>query len=209
MMKLYYSAGSCSTSCHIALEESGLPYEAIEVDFDNANDPNVDLINKLNPLGTLPILITEDGKQLDQNIAIQTYIAEKVPAKKLLPAAGTYERAAAENWLSFVAADLHKSVGALFGVPYYSEDKNVQSAVRKFHTNNALNNLKYLDAKLAGKDYLMGSQFTVADGYAFIVVSWTKYLDIPLAPYPNIEKYMARMAARPAVAKVLTAEGLN
>ena len=200
-MKLYYSAGSCSTSCHIALEESGLAYEAIELDFDKAEDAA--LVQKLNPLGTLPIFITDDGKQLDQNIAIQTYVAEKAAAKNLLPASGTYERARAENWLSFVAADLHKSVGALFGVPYYSDDKTVQSAVRKFHFGNANNNLKYLNDHLAQNDYLMGKNFTVADGYAFIVVSWTKWLDIPLAPYPHVEKYMARVSARPAVAKVL------
>src|SRR4051812_34401540 len=112
-MKLYYSAGSCSTSCHITLEESGLKYDAIEVDFDNASDPNVALVSKLNALGTLPILITDDGKQLDQNLAIHTYIADKAPGKNLLPAEGTYERAEALNWLSFVCSDLHKGIGAL------------------------------------------------------------------------------------------------
>ena len=69
-MKLYYSAGSCSTSCHITLEESGLKYETVAIDFDNASDPNIAVSEKLNGLGTLPILVTDDGKQLDQNLAI-------------------------------------------------------------------------------------------------------------------------------------------
>lgn len=207
-MKLYYSSGSCSTSCHILLEEAGLKYEAIEVDWDNASDPNVALTAKLNPLGTLPILITDEGKQLDQNIAIHVYVADKAPGKNLLPQAGTFERAEAENWMSFVAADLHKGVGGMFTIPYMSEDKNVQSAARKFMLDRANQYISYVDSKLAGKDYLMGKTFTAADAYAFIVLGWTKYLEIPLTPYKNVQSYMARVAARPAVAKVLKDEGL-
>lgn len=207
-MKLYYSAGSCSTSCHIALEEAGLPYEAIEVDWDNKDDANIPLVSKLNPLGTLPIFITSEGKQLDQNIAIQIYIAEKAPQAKLLPTPGTLEYAQAMNWLSFVAADLHKSIGGLFSLSYISSDTAVQDSVRKFMLTRANDCLSYLDSKLAGKDYLMGSQFTLADAYAFIVVGWTQWLEIPLTPYKNLQQYQARVAARPAVAKVLKAEGL-
>jgi len=207
-MKLYYSAGSCSTSCHIVLEESGLKYDTVAIDFDNEKDPNVAKIGQLNPLGTLPILITDEGKQLDQNLAIQTYVAEKAPSQGLLPPAGTFERAEALNWLSFVCSDLHKSIGGLFGASYVSQDKNVQAAYRQYVLKNAETNLSYLNAKLLGKDYLMGKTFTCADAYAFVVLGWTKWLEVPLTPYKNIEAYMSRVAARPAVAKVLKAEGL-
>jgi len=207
-MKLYYSAGSCSTSCHITLQESGLKYEAIEVDWDNAKDPNVELVSRLNPLGTLPILITDEGKQLDQNLAIHTYIADKATNKNLLPPAGSVERAEALNWLSFVATDLHKSIGALFGLPRISEDKAVQATVRKYMVDSANGYLTYLDSKLAGKDYLMGRTFTPADAYAFVVLGWTKWLEIPLTSYTHIQSYQARVAARPAVAQVLKDEGL-
>jgi len=209
MMKLYYSAGSCSTSCHITLEESGLKYEAIEVDFDKPADPNTVLVSKLNALGTLPILITDDGQQLDQNLAIHTYIADKAADKKLLPAIGTFERAQALNWLSFVTSDLHKGIGSLFGVDGISTDKAVQEPVRKFMVGRANDYLSYMDTKLAGKDFLTGKNFTPADAYAFVVTGWTKWLEIPLTPYKNIQGYLARVAARPAVAKVLKEEGLN
>jgi glutathione S-transferase len=208
-MKLYYSAGSCSTSCHIVLEESGLKYEAIEVDWDNASDPNVALVNKMNPLGTLPVFLTDEGKQLDQNVAIQTYIADKAPGKNLLPPAGTLERAEAMNWLSFVCSDLHKGIGQLFGLPHVSPDKAVQATVRKYMVDQANKYLGYMDAKLAGKDYLTGKNFTPADAYAFVVAGWTQWLEIPLTPYNNIQAFMKRVAARPAVAKVLKEEGLT
>ncbi len=207
-MKLYYSAGSCSTSCHISLEESGLKYEAIEVDWDDAKDPNLEVVNKLNALGTLPILITDDGKQLDQNLAIHTYIAEKAAAKNLFPATGP-ERIEALNLLSFVATDLHKGVGALFGTQYVSEDKKVQEAYRKFCLERANGVLKYLDTKLAGKDYLLGKNFSVIDAYAFVVSSWTKWLEVPITQFKNLQSYMERMSARPAVVKVMKDEGLT
>jgi glutathione S-transferase len=207
-VKLYYSAGSCSTSCHITLEESGLKYEAIEVDWDNASDPNVALATKLNPLGTLPILITDEGKQLDQNVAIHVHVADRGTNKALLPPAGTIERAEALNWLAFVTSDLHKSIGALFGLQSISQDAAVQGVVRKYMVEKANEYLRYMDSKLAGKDYLMGKTFTPADAYAFVVTGWTKWLEIPLTPYSNIQSYMTRVASRPAVAKVLKAEGL-
>jgi glutathione S-transferase len=205
-MKLYFSPGSCSTSCHISLEEAGLQYEVIEVDFDNASDANVELTRKMNPLGTLPVFITDDGKQLDQNLSVAIYIADKAPHKNLLPPQGSFERLEALNWLSFVAADMHKAVGGIFGVAAY--DKEVQPAVRKHMLVRANEVLAYLNTRLQGRSYIMGEQFSVVDSYAFIVASWTKYIDVSLAPYANIEAYMGRVASRPAVARVLKAEGL-
>ena len=208
MMKLYYSAGSCSTSCHISLEESGLPYEAISVDWDNPADPNLEVVTRLNPLGTLPILVTDNGCQLDQNLSIHTCIAEQAPGKKLLPPPGTPERLEALNWLSYVAADLHKSFGAFFYLRAISDDPAVQATVRKFHLGRVKTQLEYLESKLAGRTYLMGSAFTGADAYAFVVLGWAPHLEISLAPYPNVQAYVARVGARPAVMKVLKDEGL-
>ena len=208
-MKLYYSAGSCSTSCHISLEEAGVKYEAIAVDFDQPGDPNLELIQKLNKLGTLPVFLTDDGKQLDQNIAIHVCIADQAPQKNLLPKAGTFERLEALNWLSFVAADLHKSVGGLFGLAAYENDKSVQAAVRKNLVGRAQEVLDYLNTRLQGRTYILGEQFSVVDSYAFVVCSWTRYLDVSLAPYPHLSAFLGRVAARPAVAKVLAAEGLT
>lgn len=207
-MKLYYNAGSCSTSCHISLEESGLKYEAIAVDWDNTSDPNVALVKRLNPLGTLPVLALDGGRVLSQNAAIHAYVAELAPAKKLLPAVGTVERAEALNWLSFVSSDLHKSFGPIFSLEGISADKQVQGTVRDWAVGNVNGYLAYLDQHLAGKDYLTGKDFTVADAYCFVVTNWTKWVNIPLAPYANLSAYMSRVYQRPAVQKVFQAEDL-
>lgn len=207
-MKLYYSPGSCSTSCHITLEESGLKYELAKVTWDNPSDANLLEMAKLNPLGTVPILITDEGKQLDQNISIHSYVADLAPEKKLLPSTGSFERYFAMNLLSFVASDLHKAIGGLFSIPAMSKEKLVQGSVREFMKAKSNDYLRYMNDLLAGKDYLMGSQFTVADSYAFVVTGWTRHVDIALSPYKNVEAYMARVASRPAVAKALKDEGL-
>lgn len=207
-MKLFYSAGSCSTSCHITLEESGLPYEAVEVDWNNPQDPNIALIQELNPQGTLPVFLTDQGTVLAQNVAVHTYVAERVPEKKLLPPAGTLERAEAMHWLSFVASDLHKSFSPLFALASISPDKSVQEAVRRWSVGAVKDNLACLESRLAGRDYVMGDTFTVVDAYASVVVNWANWLEIPLADYPRIRTYLDRVKARPAVKKVYEAEGL-
>lgn len=207
-MKLYYSAGSCSTSCHISLEESGLKYEAIEVDWDNASDPNLALVSKLNPMGTLPIVVLESNRVLSQNIAIHTYIADQATERGLLPKAGTIERAEAMNWLSFVASDLHKSFSPLFGVKNFSTDPKVQAEFRKWGETGVNQCLGYLDKHLAGRDYILGKNFSVIDAYCFVVVNWTQWLELSLVPYSNIQGYLKRVSERPAVQKVLKEEGL-
>lgn len=96
----------------------------------------------------------------------------------------------------------------MFGIPYMSEDKKIQEVIRTSMVAKANQYISYVESNLEGKDYLMGKQFTVADAYAFVVLNWTKYLEVPLTPYKNIQAYLARVAARPAVAKVLKDEGL-
>jgi glutathione S-transferase len=207
-MKLYYHGGSCSTSCHITLQESGLKYDAVAVDLDNNSDPNVAETARLNPLGTLPVMTLDNGKVLSQNLAIHTYVADLAPEKKLLPALGTFERAETMNWLSFVAADLHKAFVPVFVSSSVSTDPKIQGAFRDWGVKNVNDYLGYLDKGLAGKDYLTGKNFTVADAYCFVVLGWTKFTDIPLDPYKNVSAYVDRVYKRPAVQHVLKVEGL-
>lgn len=206
MIKLFYSAGSCSTSCHISLEESGLKYEAIEIDWDNESDPHIAEVNRLNPMGTLPIAQIDGEKLLTQNAAIHTYIADQVPDRKLIPKVGTFERAEVMNWLSFVSSDFHKSFSPLFALQSFEE--TTREEIRKWAFNNVNLCLAYLDQNLAGKDYLTGKTFTVADAYCFVVSGWTRWLKVPTDNYKNLQSYLARVYQRPAVQKVLKEEGL-
>jgi glutathione S-transferase len=207
MTKLYYSAGACSMSCEIAFEEMGMKHEAILVDWDK--NQNVDELNRLNPLGVAPVVVTDKGKTLTQNTAILEYYADMNANSKMLPAQGTAERAETLAWLSFAASDFHKSFNPLFALKTISQNESAQKDIRAFGVGMVEGYLKHLDKNLEGKDYIMGKQFTIADCYLFVVSNWTKYMDIKIDSYKNLTAYLSRVYARPAVQRTMKKAGLS
>lgn len=200
-MKLYYSPGACSLSPHIALEESGLTYEAIAAPTKTHQLPDGSDYYKINPLGYVPLLVLDDGRQLREGPAIVQYIADQVPGKNLAPANGTYERAKLQEWLNFIGTELHKGFSPLFNPATPAEYKTI--VIAKLGER-----LKFTDGLLADTQFVMGDTFSVADAYLFTVTNWAKPLNIDLSPYSNLVTYRARVAARPAVVAAMTAEGL-
>ena len=200
-MKLYYSPGACSLSPHIALEEAGLPYEAVLAPTKTKQLPDGSDYRKINPLGYVPYLVLDDGTGLPEGPAIVQYIADQAPAKRLAPPNGSLARYRLQSWLNFIGTELHKGFGPLFNPA--SPDEVKAAAKERLATR-----LKWVDEQLAGKTWLMGDDFGVADGYLFTVTNWAKPMQIDLSPYPNLEAWRARVAARPAVQAAMKAEGL-
>ncbi|QEA13973.1 glutathione transferase GstA [Comamonas flocculans] len=200
-MKLYYSAGACSLAPHIVLEESGLAYEAVSAPTKTKVLPDGSDYRKVNPLGYVPYLVLDDGSGIRECAVIVQYLADRVPEKKLAPAMGTRERYELMSWLNFIATEVHKSFSPLFqpGMPDAAKDLSREKLAAR---------LKWVDGELAGKQYLMGQEFSVADAYLFTVTNWTKPMHIDLSPYPNVVAWRERMAARPAVQRAMKAEGL-
>lgn len=200
-MKLYYSAGACSLSPHIALEEAGLKYEAISAPTKTKVLPDGSDYRKVNPLGYVPYLVLDDGTGFSEGPAIVQYIADQVPEKKLAPPNGTVARYQLQSLLNLIGTELHKSFGPLFNPAMPEEAKQVFKA-------KLLERLQYIDGLLAGKQYLMGDNFTVADGYLFTVTNWAKPMGMDLSGFKNLTAYRERVAARPAVQAAMKAEGL-
>ncbi|MBT9507408.1 glutathione transferase GstA [Rhodoferax sp.] len=200
-MKLYYSPGACSLSPHIALKESGLAFEAIAAPTKTHQLPDGTDYYTINPLGYVPLLVLDDGRQLREGPAIVQYIADQVPAKQLAPANGTFERSKLQEWLNFLGTELHKGFSPLFTAGMPDEAKALVKT-------RLISRLKWLDGELANKSYLMGDTFTVADGYLFTVANWTKHVGIDISGLPNLSAFMARVGARPAVQDAMRAEGL-
>jgi glutathione S-transferase len=200
-MKLYFSPGACSLSPHIAMYEAGLSFEAIMAPTKTHKLPDGSDFYAVNPLGYVPYLTLDDGRSLHEGPAIVQYIADQAPDKKLAPANGTYERYKLQEWLTFIGTELHKTFSPLF-VPTTHPDTKA-AAIERLQSR-----LQWVDGELAGKQYLMGDQFTVADGYLFVVTNWGQYVGLDLAPYANLVAYRARVAARPAVIAAMKAEGL-
>jgi glutathione S-transferase len=200
-MKLYYSPGACSLSPHIVASEAGIPIELEKVDLAKHKTEGGQDYLTINPKGYVPALRLDDGSLLTEGPAIVQYLADQKPATGLAPAAGTIDRYRLQEWLTFIGTELHKSFGALFN-PASSDDAKTTSkaAITK--------RLVYLNDQLANKQFLLGSNFTVADAYAFTIVNWTNFVGIDLKPYPNIVAYMSRVGGRPKVHEALKAEGL-
>jgi glutathione S-transferase len=198
-MKLYYSPGACSLSPHIALKEAGLPHELVKVDLKAKALEGGEDYNKVNPKGQVPALLLDSGELVTEGQVIAQMIADKVPAKALAPANGTPERYRLQEWLSFIGSEVHKSFGPLFNPTLPDEAKT-------FFRNRVTGKLAYVDSQLAGRDYLMGSQFTVADGYLFTMLRWADAMKIDLSAMQNLAAYKARVAARPGVQAALAAE---
>lgn len=201
VMKLYYSPGACSLSPHIALREAGLPVELIKVDNSAKTYEGGGDFWKVNGKGYVPALELANGQVLTEGPAIVQYIADQNPDSRLAPKAGTIERYRLQEWLNFITSELHKGFSPLF-------NKAASADWKAGTTANLVKRFDWLAPQLEGKNYLTGDQFTVADGYLFTVLNWTKFVGIDLNKWPSLAAYHARVAARPKVQEALKAEGL-
>ena len=200
-MKLYYSPGACSLSAHIALHEAGLACTPMLVSTKSHQLQDGTDFYSINPLGYVPVLELDNGERLREGPAIVQYIADQVPDKQLAPANGTLARYRLQEWLTFIGTELHKGFSPLFN-PATPDD--YKPLVRE----RLLQRLQWVDGQLAGKQYLMGDQFTVADGYLFTVTNWAKPTNLDISDLANLAAYRERVGARPAGQAAMKAEGL-
>ena len=200
-MKLYYTPGACSLSPHIALLEAGLPHDLVKVDLRAKKLENGDDFLKVNPKGQVPVLALDSGELVTEGPVIVQMIADKAAGKNLAPARDSTDRYKLLEWLNFITTELHKSFGPMFSPVLADEAK-------AFFKDRVMGKFKYVDSQLAGRDYLMGSQFTVADGYMFTMLSWADRMKFDLSDMPNLLAYKDRVGARPKVQEALTKEGL-
>ena len=200
-MKLYYSPGACSLSPHIALQEAGLAYTPVLASTKSHKLQDGTDYYTINARGYVPVLELDTGERLREGPAIVQDIADQVPDKQLAPANGTLARYRLQEWLTFIGTELHKGFSPLFN-PATPED--YKPMVRE----RLLQRLQWVDGQLAGKQYLMGDQFTVADGYLFTVTNWTQPTKLDISGLANLAAYRERVGARPAVQAAMKAEGL-
>jgi glutathione S-transferase len=200
-MKLYYSPGACSLSVHIALHESGLAFEPVLASTKTHQLKDGTDYYTINPLGAVPLLELDDGTRLTEGPAIVQYIADLVPDKQLAPASGTLARAQLQSWLNFISTELHQGFSPLFNPATPADYKPVA-------INKLLSRLKWVDDELAGKSFLMGDAYSVADPYLFNVTNWARFVGVDISGFANLAALRERVAARPAVQAAMQQEGL-
>ncbi|HXC54643.1 MAG TPA: glutathione transferase GstA [Rhizomicrobium sp.] len=197
-MKLYYSPGACSLSPHIVAEEAGIALEYEKVDLKTHKTASGADFYAINPKGYVPALALDDGSLLSEGPAIVQYLADLKPEADLIPRNGDVARYRVLEWLAYINSEMHKTFTPLFG----PSSEEVKADARE----KLAKRFAFVDAALAGKDYLTGAQFTVADAYLFVMTSWAIFQKIAVPD--NVAAFRKRVTARPAVHAAMKAEGL-
>lgn len=200
-MKLYYSPAACSLAPHIVLRETGLPFELVRVDTSTHKLADGSDYYAINPKGQVPVLELDDGSRLTEGPIICQYLADRAENRQLMPAPGTMARYRVMEWQNYITSELHKSFSPLFSPAF---DGNAKKAFRE----SLANKFAWVVQQLGDKPFLTGDTFTAADAYLFVVSGWARFVDLDLSHLPKLTAFRERVAARPAVAQALKAEGL-
>lgn len=198
-MKLYYAPGACSLAAHIVAREAGVPVTLESVNLKTKQYRGGDY-TAVNPKGSVPALELDDGQLVTEAAVILQYLADTKPESKLAAKAGSMERVRLNEWLNYVATEMHKGFGPLWNPKMPDEAKAL--------TKDAIGKkLDYLSKRLEGREYLL-DQYTVADAYLFTILNWSSMVGVELAKWPTMTKYYDRVKARPGTQAAMKEEGL-
>ena len=200
-MKLYYLPGACSLASHISLIEAGIPHQAFAVDRQTKRTADGQDFTAFNPKGYVPALVLDDGQVLTETPALLPYIGTLNPAAKLAPAPGTLGHFRVTEWCVYLSTEVHKALGPIFRPDTPDEQKAKQREI-------ATHRLKLVEAALAGQPYLTGADFTVADAYLYVILSWGPRTGLDLSGLPRLAEFLARVGQRPLVIAARKDEGL-
>lgn len=200
-MKLYFFPGACSLCPHIVLRETDTPFELERIDPKAKTTAHGEDFWAISRTGLVPALRLDDGQVLTEVSAIVQYIADRKPEAKLMPAPGTMERYRLIEWLNFLASEVHKQNTPLF-------KPNTPEDYKPIARDILSKSFALLDRHLAGKPYMLGDNYSVADPYVFVMAKWLRLHKMDIAQWPNVKALQERVRERPKVQEALKAEGL-
>lgn len=199
-MKLYYSPLACSLAAHIACREAGLEIELVRVDLaTKRTTTGADLFPE-NPMGQVPTLVLPDGRPLTENVAVLSWLADRMPQDAPQPDSDPSDRYELTRWLSFVSTEIHKRV--LW--PIYAP--GTPEAVKEYARGSSRRALDVAAARLESRDALVGRSFTVADAYLFWALTLLPHAGVALDGFPALRRYHKAHRSRPAVRAALAHE---
>ncbi|MBS2023919.1 MAG: glutathione transferase GstA [Deltaproteobacteria bacterium] len=199
-MKLYYAMGTCSLAAHISLREAGLPFTLVRYDMKTELLETGESLTTVNEKGFVPVLELPDGQRLTEVSAVLQYIADQKPESGLAPPNGTLERYRLQEWLNFIATEIHKAYWPLFHKGAEIENQHaLERLTRRYH---------WVEEKLGAREFLLGDRFTVADAYLLTTFNWARLGGLDLAAFPVMTAYRNRLRERPSVLAAMETEGL-
>jgi glutathione S-transferase len=203
MLKLFYAVGSCALASHIALEEAGVEYSAMRLDF-TAGDQRKPEYLEINPKGRVPALVTDRGI-LTETPAILAYIAQVFPKAELAPLGDPFAFARVQAFNSYLCSTAHVNHAHMGrGSRWADEPTSLEDMKRKV-PKNVGESFALMEREMVEGPWVMGNAYTVCDPYLFTVAGWLPRDGVDIARFPKIHEHHKRMAERLAVKKVLAA----
>lgn len=203
MLTLYFSPGACSLASHIGLEETGAPYEAKPILLAKGQQ-RTEEYQKINPRGKVPAL-SVDGKVLVENTAILTYLARRFTEKKLMPA-DPAEEARGIATMCWFSSIVHPSFQRVNRPERFAEGEAAHAGVKENGRKSFWANCQEIDSMLQGKEWIMGSEYTLVDPYALVFYGWGVRGKFPMTELGAYSAWQERMMKRPTVKKTVDAE---
>ena len=203
MLTLYFSPGACSTASHMALEETGAPYVE-KPTLLAKGEHKTEAYLKINPRSKVPAL-SVDGEVITENTAILTYLAKQFPAKNLMPT-DPVQAARCISTMAWFSNVVHPSYTHYMRPERFTPDAGAQPGVKDMGKKTFFTHCQEIDSLLAGKDWIMGKEFSVADCYALVFYGWGLRAELPMKDLANYTAFKERMLKRPAIRKVLESE---
>ena len=207
MFELYYFPQSCSLIPHIYLEELQADYEAKIVNL-RAEEQHSEEFIKLNPKKKIPVLVHGE-KVVTETLAILSYLADIHPETNFFPRSDIQKKSDVMEWMAFFLGSLHINFIRLFRPYYFLADKQHFSAIQKQTNQEIGEHFSNLDAFLEDRNYLNGAEIQICDICLFNYGRWGNLAAKSTKEYPNLAKFMERVATRASVQKALQQEGIK
>ncbi len=199
MLTLYYWPGSSSVVPHMVLEEIGLPYERRLVDFAQGEHKSAGYL-KINPHGKVPALAV-DGTVITENVAILTYLARRFSQAGLWPRS-IIEEARCISTMAWFGSTVHPAFARIIRPERFVRDGAARAPLAAAARGVFWDYCREIDELLAGNAWIMGTQYTVCDPYAFFVYDQGARIKLPMDELAAYSAFARRMSERPAVARI-------
>jgi len=200
-LTLYYAPGTCAQAVRIALEEAQAPYALVRVDFASGQQRTPEYL-AVNPKGRVPALVTEQGT-LTETPALLVYVAQRFPAAQLAPT-DAFGLARMQEFNSYLASTVHIAHAHRPRASRWADEPEAQAAMQRKVPANMTECFTLIERHYLGDGpWVMGAQYTVADGYLFTMAGWLKSDGVDMAQFTRVAAHHARMAQRPDVQRAL------
>lgn len=199
-LTLYYTPGTCAQAVRIALHEAGAEHQLVRVDFASGQQRSPEFL-AVNPKGRVPALATEHGT-LTETPALLAYVAQRFPEARLAPT-DAFGFARMQEFHSYLASTVHIAHAHRPRASRWADEPEAIAAMQRKVPQNMAECFDLIETRYLAGPWVLGEQYTVADGYLFTIAGWLKSDGVDIARFPKVAAHSARVAARPAVQRAL------